>query len=638
MARKPGKTRATRVRRRVRRDKPAKPQPRKTARKALAVARPLKPARRPRAASAASARSHDRVGSSGNGAAVRATLHTAALAMVGEGGPFENHPGPVLLASAADVIATNPAGQPIADLLRTGRAPALAGLIEQVGASGRARSEMLRLEVRADDGMRTAELTALPLADHAVLVIGRDATLDHNLRGALVDSRQRYKDLVEISSDFAWETGPQGHFVFVSPQGALGWRADELVGRDPQEFLADRDAGIWDNIKLPFQADRPTHGAELWFRRADGEAACLVATATPLYDTGGHWRGARGVCRDITAARSRDAALARAEARAHLLNYIVGAIRDDIVPQRMLDGAAAATARALSAAGCTICRARDRNRVAAGFDVAATFGRVPQEAVAAGLSLRAAGTGRVSSNEPVDFAVPGGGTGLAAPTAYRRAVNGAICLWRSAGDTAWNEDERDLLADVAAQLGLAIEQIANTEELERLSSTDGLTGLLNRRTFFTRLERRCTQLMPDGHAATLMYVDLDNFKLVNDAFGHQRGDEALLAVTGVLKSAAGHDDLVARLGGDEFALWLENCSADAAPQRAQALLEAGRVLGGFSGDPARPMGLSIGLAVFEPSAGEALEALIARADAAMYRVKRTGKGSFTLAPPAHAAG
>ena len=75
-----------------------------------------------------------------------------------------------------------------------------------------------------------------------------------------------------------------------------------------------------------------------------------------------------------------------------------------------------------------------------------------------------------------------------------------------------------------------------------------------------------------------------------------------------------------------------------ASQRAQALLEAGRVLGGFSGDPARPMGLSIGLAVFEPSAGEALEALIARADAAMYRVKRTGKGSFTLAPPAHAAG
>ena len=78
----------------------------------------------------------------------------------------------------------------------------------------------------------TLEMTALPLADGAVLLLGRDATLDHNLRGALVDLRQRYKDLVEISSDFAWETGGRGTFVFVSPQGALGWRADELeIGR-----------------------------------------------------------------------------------------------------------------------------------------------------------------------------------------------------------------------------------------------------------------------------------------------------------------------------------------------------------------------------------------------------------------------
>jgi diguanylate cyclase (GGDEF)-like protein len=328
--------------------------------------------------------------------------------------------------------------------------------------------------------------------------------------------------------------------------------------------------------------------------------------------------------------------LARAESRAQLLNYIVAAIRDDIVPQRMLDAAAAATARALSAKGCTVFRARERARAVAGFQVAAAFGRGVDEAVGLGLALRAAGSGRTPASAPIDVALPGNGRALVVATAYRRAVNGAICLWRSEGDSPWSVEDRDLLADVAAQLGLAIEQIANTEELERLSSTDGLTGLLNRRTFFRRIEDRLSEREPNGGPGTLMYVDLDNFKLVNDVFGHQRGDEALLAVTGLLKAMAGSGDLVARLGGDEFALWLDRCDTAAAPARAAALLESGKAIAHFSGNAERPVGLSIGMAVFEPASGEALESLIARADAAMYKVKRASKGSYAIAPAAGA--
>jgi diguanylate cyclase (GGDEF)-like protein/PAS domain S-box-containing protein len=571
-------------------------------------------------------------------------VRAAALALLAADGPLGRHGAPALVVAGGAVLGANPAGQRLGEGYVAGRMPALARLVESVATSGAARNETLRLAGGPDGAPRIADMTALPLVDGAVLLIGRDATLDHNLRGALVDSRQRYKDLVEISSDFAWETGVDGSFVFVSPQGALGWRAEELVGRNPRDFLADGGTAEQDDaIRLPFQADRPVQAAELWFRRADGAPACVVATAAPLYDEGGAWRGARGVCRDVTEERQRDAALARAETRAQLLNYIVAAIRDDIVPQRMLDGAAAATARSLSAAGCTIFRARDRLRVAAGFTAAARFGRaledaighdaIGHDAIGLGLSQRAAGTGRVASSAPVDLDLPGGGSALAAPTAYRRTVNGTICLWRGAGDSPWTQDDRDLLADVAAQLGLAIEQIANTQELERLSSTDGLTGLLNRRTFFQRLERRLAELVPDGAPGALMYVDLDNFKLVNDLFGHQRGDEALLAVTGLLKAAAGTGDLVARLGGDEFALWLDGCGLGDAPRRARALLESGQAIAHFSGNAERPVGLSIGMAVFEPAGGEMLEVLIARADAAMYKVKRSGKGSFAIAPP-----
>lgn len=563
--------------------------------------------------------------------APRPSARAAALALLGPDGPLAAEAAPALVVTRTAVIGANQAGAGLGEGFMAGRLPALARLVD-AAAAGTARRDTLRVGRGADGNPLTMEMTALPLADGAVLLLGRDATLDHNLRGALVDSRQRYKDLVEISSDFAWETGGNGAFAFVSPQGALGWRADELVGRNPRDFLADQGEG-YDGMTLAFHAERPVQGAELWLRRADGAIACVATTAAPIFDADGAWRGARGVCRDVTDERERDAALARAESRAQLLNYIVAAIRDDIVPQRMLDAAAAATARALSARGCTIFRARERARVVAGFRVAAAFGHALDEAAGVGLALRAAGSGRIAAPEPVDVAVPGG-RALAVATAYRRAVNGAICLWRGDGDTAWSADDRGLLADVAAQLGLAIEQIANTEELERLSSTDGLTGLLNRRTFFRRIENRLSEPGTDRKPGTLMYVDLDNFKLVNDVFGHQRGDEALLAVTGLLKSAARPSDLVARLGGDEFALWFEGCDAAEAAQRAAALLEAGKTIAHFSGNTARPVGLSIGMAVFEPASGEALEALIARADAAMYKVKRASKGSYAIAPPA----
>jgi hypothetical protein len=74
-------------------------------------------------------------------------------------------------------------------------------------------------------------------------VLARREALDRNLREALVDSRRRYKDLVEVSSDFAWEIGADGAFVFVSPGGALGWQASDLVGQRPQDFLVDGAGG-----------------------------------------------------------------------------------------------------------------------------------------------------------------------------------------------------------------------------------------------------------------------------------------------------------------------------------------------------------------------------------------------------------
>jgi diguanylate cyclase (GGDEF)-like protein len=222
---------------------------------------------------------------------------------------------------------------------------------------------------------------------------------------------------------------------------------------------------------------------------------------------------------------------------------------------------------------------------------------------------------------------------LAAPTRYHHAVNGCMVLWRAQDRGPWGADDRLLITDIADQIGIANEQIAAHESIVRISRTDGLTSLFNRRAFFEELNRRFQRLLHEGSSAALMYVDLDNFKMVNDIKGHAAGDAVLIAVRDLLLTHTRPTDLVARLGGDEFAIWLEGADAAVAVKKAQTLLDlAGRELLPRSGSPDYPLSLSIGVAVHEPKELEDMEALIARADSAMYTIKRGGKAGFAMAP------
>jgi diguanylate cyclase (GGDEF)-like protein len=177
-----------------------------------------------------------------------------------------------------------------------------------------------------------------------------------------------------------------------------------------------------------------------------------------------------------------------------------------------------------------------------------------------------------------------------------------------------------------------LNQAAAHQHLERLSTTDAMTGLLNRRAFDAAMTKR----LADGGRVpgVLTYVDLDNFKKVNDVRGHQVGDQALIHLADILKRQIRKGDMVARLGGDEFALWMENVSTDGAPARAEWILETGKELLEYSGAPEYPVGLSIGMAVFAPGSGETREQLIERADAVMYEIKHGGKGWYRIAAPA----
>ncbi len=546
-----------------------------------------------------------------------------------KGGPdgesrLAGYGGPALLVGAdGGGIAANRKGAALQDMLDRNAAADLKGLIKQAAAERRVVSG--NVSFPGARGNVLLEINIIPQPNNdTLLILARDSTMERNLRSALVESRQRYKDLVEVSSDFAWEIGPDRTFVFVSPRGALGYLPEDLVGVKPEKIIIDAE----NYTPLPFLSDWPMENVEMWLTKADGATACVTVSCLPLVSDEGEWRGTRGVCRDVTDERRRQQALNQAHHREQLLNHIVRSIRDEVEPLNMLTAAAAATARALGAKGCRIYRKVPGQ----GFVVAAAYGEEKDsgpikeilEDLAAGIEL----------NKSAQVKETGGLHVMATQTHYRQSVNGGICMWKAADDGLWDDDSRILIDDVANQLGIAIEQIANHERIVKLSRTDSMTGLLNRRAFFEEeLPRHIDRLSRNGRFAGLFYLDLDNFKLVNDVHGHHVGDEVIIELRDLMIEHSRPGDVMARLGGDEFAMWLGGIPAAVARGRAEALVKAGKTLRRFSGDDDHPLGLSVGVAIYDPDATESLEDLLARADAAMYAVKRTGKGGYEMAPP-----
>jgi diguanylate cyclase (GGDEF)-like protein len=223
------------------------------------------------------------------------------------------------------------------------------------------------------------------------------------------------------------------------------------------------------------------------------------------------------------------------------------------------------------------------------------------------------------------------GLALLAPSFYAGSLIGAVILWRNPAGAAWNDVDLRLAATLAEHIAPVIEQRNDYNRLLDASRTDALTGLLNRRAFDEELLRRVQRLNRDRRRGALLYLDLDNFKAVNDRRGHAVGDEALRHVADILRGNTRGIDLVARLGGDEFAVWLENLSEVDAAKRAKVFLAAGASLVGYSGSPDQPLQVSIGVAPFDPERAETVAALMKRADAAMYQVKHAGKGNYFVA-------
>ena len=171
-----------------------------------------------------------------------------------------------------------------------------------------------------------------------------------------------------------------------------------------------------------------------------------------------------------------------------------------------------------------------------------------------------------------------------------------------------------------------------TAELESLALQDVLTGLPNRRAFLQKLPEAMRRSARLRQPCAVMFLDLDGFKSINDTYGHEEGDEVLRQFAGRVVGAVRNTDTVARLGGDEFVVILENL------QCAENCHEIGlKILAKLSApfiskSLTLSVSASIGVALFRSESGENCEAVLARADCAMYEAKRSGKNNIVLAP------
>jgi diguanylate cyclase (GGDEF)-like protein len=193
----------------------------------------------------------------------------------------------------------------------------------------------------------------------------------------------------------------------------------------------------------------------------------------------------------------------------------------------------------------------------------------------------------------------------------------------------------EMLRRLAAEARL----VRTAGQLSVMATTDGLTGLANRRAFETELAQEWKRAARDRTPLSLLILDADWFKLYNDRYGHQGGDEVLRQIAGcIARSASRPGDIGARYGGEEFVVLLPDTDLAGAASTAQRLCVAVATLAiEHECSPLRHVTVSIGVAAAHPGADETDRKLLREADAALYEAKRRGRARVCVAEPAENA-
>lgn len=430
------------------------------------------------------------------------------------------------------------------------------------------------------------------------------------------------QNLPDLLLDAVFMVDAHGKIVYVSAacERILGYQPEEMIGKAMMDFISPEDrARTWEEA-MRVISGFPRIGFENRYIRKDGSLASLMWSA--------HWSEAHqlriGVARDVSERKRADmlrmATHAISEA-AHATDDIVELFREI----RQIIGRLVPMASFVMAM-------RDEHTDRLHFPYQLDS-HVDDSLPAQEEAVRALCSSVIDSRQAVLLSkqspdsVPGisllsdaDASWLAIPLASQKRVLGALVV-KSHRNASYTEKDKELLQFVSTQVALAVERRQLYAELLRMAQYDELTGLPNRRLFHDRAEVALAGSRRGYGRVGLLYIDIDNFKQINDDLGHAVGDLLLQEMARRLKRCVREVDTVTRLGGDEFAVLLE---------RIQSPGDAGIVVAKIRtvlGQPANmegrllKMSPSIGTALY-PDHGSEVGQLLRHADQAMYLEKK----------------
>ena len=219
------------------------------------------------------------------------------------------------------------------------------------------------------------------------------------------------------------------------------------------------------------------------------------------------------------------------------------------------------------------------------------------------------------------------GSFMSVPILVDDESRGVLNVADPVGGRSFEEADLETLELLASHIGACLLQREQGEAMQRLAETDPLTWLFNRRHFDRRLEAELNRALRSEQLLALLMIDVDQFKSINDRFGHRVGDQVLRAVATAMKQAVRLYDVPTRYGGDEFAVILPESDTEAASRVALRVLErtAAQALPVELSSIGETIALSIGVATFPRPASDGAS-LMEFADTAMYRAKEAGGG------------
>jgi len=220
---------------------------------------------------------------------------------------------------------------------------------------------------------------------------------------------------------------------------------------------------------------------------------------------------------------------------------------------------------------------------------------------------------------------------LIAPLICQERVVGVLNLADKAVGDGFLREDIALIELFSQLIGASIGNIKLFEKTQRQATTDGLTGLANHKTFYEVLEKELWRSRRYGGQISVIMIDVDNLKKVNDTYGHRAGDKIILEISRRIKACIRQIDTAARYGGDEFAVILPNTAL------SDAVIVAERMLNAVSNSPImwkkEQITLSISIGVGQYDAQCSPEDITSRSDQALYKAKQAGKNTVRIFEP-----